>query len=60
MTVVRPVPVFHSPKATVLLVPSVMVARVMATPPSWKTPLGGAEANAGSASNSSDEPTEAK
>jgi hypothetical protein len=35
-----PLPVFYSPKAMVLLVPSVMLRMPMA-PPTWKTPLGG-------------------
>jgi hypothetical protein len=36
-----PLPIFHSPKATVLLVPSVILAIPRAGPRCAKTPLGG-------------------
>src|SRR5436190_2144129 len=41
MTFWLPLPTFHSPKAMVLLAPSVMSRRPMAEPPNWSTPLGG-------------------
>src|SRR4051794_28239349 len=45
MTLTLPVPVSHSPKAIVLVAPSVIWARPKERPPPpatyWKTPLGG-------------------
>src|SRR4051794_3729758 len=37
----RPVPLLHSPKATVFVDPSVMSRRPNVAPAYWKTPLGG-------------------
>src|SRR3954468_19199419 len=59
MVLMLPLPVRHSPKAIVLLVPSMMPAMVVGAPftRSAKTPLGGV---AWLASYSSVDPTEAK
>ena len=43
---VFPSPIFHSPKAAVLPVPSTMSRIEMAPPPNWNTPLGGPPAAA--------------
>ena len=55
-----PLPIFHSPKAMVLLDPSVMLRRPIGGPATQNMPLGGPPARCGDATHSMLAPYDAK
>ncbi len=56
VTFLLPLPDLHSPKAMVLLLPSVTSRRPIAGPVTWNMPLGGPPARCGGATHSIPEP----